>query len=365
MAFTKNPREPNMSPPRVLIVEDDEELALTFSRILEHLGECAIVKSTSDVFYYLNFNPQIILLDITLFGDPIFEPSEAGIRILEKIRELPPPYRYIPVIIVTGNSEPEIEAQCNELGVNVFFRKPVSNEKLRDAVKKVLDQWNQEKQQQEQQEHERREQEQRKRQLVDHSNVILFLAANPFDTNRLDLDREFHDIDCALLGTEFGKRFDIRSFGAVHPSDLQGYLYRYRPKIVHFSGHGSQSGKIILVGNSWQSHPVPLDALSDLFNILGGKIRCVVLNACYTEPQAKAIAKYVDCVIGMSGAIADDAAISFSTAFYRALGYGSDVETAFKLGCIQINLEGLEEQDKPQLIALNSDPASIVFVKLD
>jgi len=351
-----------MSLPHILIVEDDSELANKYSRVLAHLGESTVVKSTSDMFYYLNFNPQVILLDITLFGDPIYEPIEAGIRILEKLRELPPPYRHIPVIIVTGNSEPKIEAQCKELEVNGFFRKPVSNEILRDAVKKVLDQWNREKQKQEQQERERREQEQRRRQLVDHSTVILFLAANPFNTNRLDLDREFHDIDCALLGTEFGKKFDIRSFGAVHPSDLQGYLYRYRPKIVHFSGHGSQSGGIVLVGNSWQSHPVPLEALSDLFNILRGKIRCVVLNACYTEPQAKAIAKHVDCVVGMSGAIADISAISFSTAFYRALGYGSDIETAFKLGCIQIDLDGLQEKDRPQLIALNSDPASIVFV---
>ena len=355
-----------MSLQRVLIVEDDEEFAYKLEqRVLKGIGDCTIVKSTPDVFYYLHFDPHVILLDIHLLNDPVFESTEAGIRILKKIRELPPPYRYIPVIVVTGYSEPEIEAQCKELGVNAYFRKPVANEKLRDSVRNILDQWNYEKQKQVRQEQERREQEQRKRQLVDHSNVILFLAANPLDTKRINLDREFHDIDCALLGSEFGNRFDIRSFGAVHPSDLQGYLYRYRPKIVHFSGHGSQSGEIILVGNSWRSHPVPLDALSNLFNILGGGIRCVVLNACYSEPQAKAIAKYVDCVVGMSGAIGDDAAINFSTAFYRALGYGSDIETAFKLGCIQIDLEGLEEKDKPQLISLKCDPASITFVKRD
>ena len=57
-----------------------------------------------------------------------------------------------------------------------------------------------------------------------------------------------------------------------------------------------------------------------------------------------------DCVIRMSRAIGDQAGISFATAFYQALGYGEDVATAFELGCSQIDLENLDEQDIPQLL---------------
>jgi CheY-like chemotaxis protein len=351
--------------PRILIVEDDKRVADNFARGLARFGECIAVESSPDVFFYLNYNPQVILLDICLEGDPVYKPQEAGIRILEKIRELPPPHQNIPVIVVTGCSEPEIEKRCQELKVADFFLKPVSIIKIRDAVKQALARWKQERQEQERREQERREREQRRRKLVDSSTVILFLTANPLGTNRIGSDQEFHDIDYALLGTEFGNQFDIRSFGAVRPSDLQSYLYRYRPKIVHFSGHGSKIGEIVLVGKSWKSHPVPLGALSGLFDILGGGIRCVVLNACYTERQAQAIAKHVDCVVGMSGAIADEASISFAIAFYRALGYGSDVKTAFELGRIQIDLDCLNESDRPKLIALNIDPSSIVFARND
>jgi hypothetical protein len=56
---------------------------------------------------------------------------------------------------------------------------------------------------------------------------------------------------------------------------------------------------------------------------------------------------------------------SFATSFYRALGYGRDLETAFKLGCTQINLESLREQDRPKLLANKVNPSDIVLVDHD
>ena len=191
---------------------------------------------------------------------------------------------------------------------------------------------------------------------------ILFLAANPADTDRLRLDAEMRDIDQALQQAPFRDRFDITWHGAVQVADLQGYLLRHKPDIVHFSGHGDQSSEIVLEDSSGKSQPVPVRALSRLFFVLKDNIRCVVLNACYSEQQAKAIAEHIDCVIGMSKAIGDTAAISFAIAFYQALGYGKSVQTAFDLGRAQIDLENLGEQDTPKLLALNNDPETVVFV---
>jgi hypothetical protein len=191
---------------------------------------------------------------------------------------------------------------------------------------------------------------------------ILFLAANPADRDRLRLDAEMRDIDLALRQTAFRDRFDIKMHGAVRAADLQGYLLQHKPDIVHFSGHGDPSSEIVLENSSGKSHPVSVRALSKLFSALKDNIRCVVLNACYSEQQAKAIAEHIDCVIGMSKAIGDKAAIRFAVAFYQALGYGKSVQTAFDLGCAQIDLENLGEQDTPKLLALNKDPETVVFV---
>jgi hypothetical protein len=191
---------------------------------------------------------------------------------------------------------------------------------------------------------------------------ILFLAANPQDTGQLRLDEEIREIKQALLKAEFRDKFDIEQEWAVRVSDLQGHLLRHKPDIVHFSGHGSKASEIILEDNMGGSYKVPEQALSQLFAILKDNIRCVVLNACYSARQAQAIAQHIDCVAGMSKAVGDEAAISFALAFYQALGFGRDVKTAFDLGCLQINLENLKEQDTPKLLALKSNPQEVIFV---
>ena len=191
---------------------------------------------------------------------------------------------------------------------------------------------------------------------------ILFLASNPTDNARLRLDEEMRGIDQALRQAKFRDRFDIEQQWAVRVNDLQSSLLRHQPDIVHFSGHGSTSSEIILEDNTGNSQPISSRALSQLFSVLQDNIRCVVLNACYSAQQAKAIAQHIDCVIGMSKAIGDSASISFAVAFYQAIGYGRDMKTAFDLGCVQIDLERLGEQDTPKLLTSNTNPREIILV---
>ena len=191
---------------------------------------------------------------------------------------------------------------------------------------------------------------------------LLFLAANPLDTDPLRLDEEMRAIDISLRQADFREQFDLRSHWAVRIDDLQELLLRNRPDIVHFSGHGSNAGEIVLQGAQGQGVIVPPDALADLFGLLSDTIRCVVLSACYSADQAKAIAAKIDCVVGMSDAITDTASIEFSTAFYRALGYGRSVKAAFDLGCNQIDLAELDEAHKPVLLG-TTEPASVVLAQ--
>jgi CHAT domain-containing protein len=194
---------------------------------------------------------------------------------------------------------------------------------------------------------------------------ILFLAANPHGTDRLRLDEEIREIKEVLLKAEFRDNFEIAQEWAVRTKDLQGHLLRHQPDIVHFSGHGSHGSEIILEDISGNVQPVSRGALANLFKVLKDNIRCVVLNACYSKEQAQAIAQNIDCVIGMSDAIADRAAINFALAFYQALGFGRNVKTAFDLGCNQIGLdpESADNEDVPHLIAENCDPEEVVLVQ--
>ncbi|MBE9033471.1 AAA-like domain-containing protein, partial [filamentous cyanobacterium LEGE 11480] len=79
-------------------------------------------------------------------------------------------------------------------------------------------------------------------------------------------------------------------------------------------------------------------------------IECVVLNACYSEVQAKAIVKHIPHVIGMNQAVGDQAAIEFATGFYDGLGYGRSYPAAYELGVSAIDLEGLPDTLTPVLL---------------
>jgi len=192
---------------------------------------------------------------------------------------------------------------------------------------------------------------------------ILFLAANPSDSTRLRLDAENRAIDLALLQSEYRERFQVNQHWAVRVDDLQGILLRHKPDIIHFCGHGDDRSAIVLEDAHGQSHPISSQTMSRLFSILKDNIKCVILNACYSEAQALEISQHIDCVIGMSKQITDDAAINFATAFYQALGYGRNMKTAFELGCVQIDMHNLEEYDAPKLLAPHVDPEQIVFAK--
>jgi hypothetical protein len=87
-----------------------------------------------------------------------------------------------------------------------------------------------------------------------------------------------------------------------------------------------------------------------------------VLNACFSELQASAIAEHVDCVVGMTAAVKDTSAIDFAGAFYQGLGFGRSVQKAFRLGKNQIDLDGLAQADVPRLLSRAGVDPDAVFL---
>lgn len=167
---------------------------------------------------------------------------------------------------------------------------------------------------------------------MDWKKQILVLAANPVDTGRMRFDEEIRDIEEGLRRSRHRDRFELESRLAVRYKDLRRALLDVNPQIVHFTGHGDTDG-IKLEGQDGKSETVPPGTLSDLFRLCADHVECVILNACYTAPQAEAISEHIEYVIGMLDKIPEDAAIEFSVGFYDALGAGEPVERAFDFGC--------------------------------
>src|SRR5205085_9419327 len=103
-------------------------------------------------------------------------------------------------------------------------------------------------------------------------------------------------------------------------------------------------------------------ALVSLFRTLKDNIRVVLLNACFSQPQAEAIIQVCDCAIGMKVAIGDRAAITFAASFYRAIGFGRSVQEAFDQGKTALLLEGIREEQTPELMTRQTIAAELIVL---
>lgn len=181
------------------------------------------------------------------------------------------------------------------------------------------------------------------------ASVILFLAADPTNASRLRLGQEVRDIQEKLQLAKMREKFILHQRMSVRPTDVTQALLDLRPTIVHFAGHGTAAGQLCLEDSTGRVHAVDPAAITELFEQFKDQVKCVVLNACYSEEQAGAIAEHIDHVIGMHGAIGDEAALAFAAGFYQALGGGCTIEEAYKLGRVQIRLQGIPEHLIPIL----------------
>lgn len=179
---------------------------------------------------------------------------------------------------------------------------------------------------------------------------ILFLASDPSDASRLRLGEEMREIQEKLQLAKLRERFRLEQRMSVRPTDVSQALLDVQPTIVHFSGHGNAAGALCFENQTGASHTIQPDALAALFEQFTNQVSCVLLNACYSEKQAWAIAQHINYVIGMNKAIGDKAAIAFAIGFYQALGAGRTIDEAYKLGCVQIRLHNIPEHLTPILV---------------
>lgn len=202
---------------------------------------------------------------------------------------------------------------------------------------------------------------------------ILFLAANPKNMPPLRLDEEIREIDEGLRLARNREQFTLVHKSAVRPRDIRRAMLEHKPQIVHFSGHGQGTPAkgeecrsttdrdikpfpennvgegLVFEDEIGQAKLVDQVALVGLFELFTDQVECVVLNGCYSEAQAKAVAQHIPYVIGMSQAIGDKAAIELAVGFYDALAAGCSIEEAFGFGRNAIQLAGIPEHLTPVL----------------
>lgn len=179
---------------------------------------------------------------------------------------------------------------------------------------------------------------------------VLFLAANPEGTGQLNLEDEYNKIYEALDASPNKRRFRLFRYWKVRREELIELLLDYKPHILHFSGHGDSTGKIVLETADGARWDLDEQTFRASLASAGTTVKLVCLNACFSHLSGQILSRLVDCVIGMSAAVYDNTAVTFSEAFYRALGSDASIQAAFDQARAQIRLKAQEGHYTPQIL---------------
>jgi phosphoserine phosphatase len=185
--------------------------------------------------------------------------------------------------------------------------------------------------------------------------TIYLVRANPFPEKPLQVDDE----ERAIL-RRLPPSWDIKLGPAARIGDILSDLRRFKPHIVHFSAHGSPTERLVLIGDDGNPEEVSRATIQQLFAIMQGDIRLVVLNACYSKTQAELIAESIDCVIGISKTLKDTNAIKYSEQFYEALVARRSVQKAHEEA--NIILTDVASENKPTLLVKKGVDSDTVLI---
>ena len=170
------------------------------------------------------------------------------------------------------------------------------------------------------------------------------MAAAPDDKIYVNVVKEGTEIQQTLDGQQDKFQF-FHSLGITKDHFLDD-LERYRPNILHFSGHGTEYSSLVFQDGDELSS----EQLEKTFQSLPFKISVVFLNACYSKHQVRSISKYVDYIIGMKKAVSDEAAIIFSSKFYKSLLKNINYKEAYSDAITYLSYYLESESSIPKLI---------------
>ncbi|WP_249643868.1 hypothetical protein [Nocardia sputi] len=159
--------------------------------------------------------------------------------------------------------------------------------------------------------------------------------------------------------------FDLRP--AATTADLLDGITKFRPHVVHFSGHSSEDF-LVFEKDRDELHSglgVTAGAFSRAIQATDTPPLLVLLNSCKSAAQIDdLVADVVPFAIGMADEIDDGDAINYAAQFYAAIANGQSVNAAHLSGRAALELAGLDGADLPTLaFATDVDPSVTILVE--
>jgi tetratricopeptide (TPR) repeat protein len=181
---------------------------------------------------------------------------------------------------------------------------------------------------------------------------ILLLSANPENTTTSRKRTGIKEIRDALKRANHGQLLDVQERLETSAVDISQSLSEIEPFIVNISG--CEDGIEGLILDGIHNENVLFDKketlIADLFQNHSNNIKCIVLNSCYSEKQAKEIIRHIEFIIGISQNLEDKVVVDFLTEFYYQLGSKRTIINSYDQSCNLLKRTGTNPDWLPILL---------------
>lgn len=194
---------------------------------------------------------------------------------------------------------------------------------------------------------------------------VLILGAS--SEGDLRVGREQKRIRAAVESALHRDQIDLDVRPAATTADLLDGITKFRPHVVHFSGHSNED-LIVFEDEDDTPHSgvvVTAQAFANAVQATDTPPQLVVLNSCNSASQIGDLVSVVTpFAIGMADSIDDADAINYAAWFYAAIANGQSINAAHLAGRAALELAGLDGATLPTLAAAyDADATSAILVQ--
>jgi len=126
---------PQLRGSRILVVDDEIANVRVLRRLLERAGYGDVLGTTDPreaVSLYEEEHPDLVLLDLHM-------PHMDGFEVLQGLRARIPGDVYLPVLVLTGDLDPEVKERALSMGARDFVTKPFESTEVLLRIKNLLE----------------------------------------------------------------------------------------------------------------------------------------------------------------------------------------------------------------------------------
>ncbi|MFB8241671.1 CHAT domain-containing protein [Kitasatospora purpeofusca] len=179
---------------------------------------------------------------------------------------------------------------------------------------------------------------------------ILMLASSA--EGDLRVAREQKRIREAVYQALHANAVDLDLRPAATAADLFDGITKFRPHVIHFSGHSNEE-LIVLEADVDELHHgaiVTAEAFANAVAATDDPPRLVVLNSCHSAHQIDHLVREVSpFAIGMADEVDDRSAITYAAQFYASIANGQSIGAAHDSGKAAVQVAGLPGHELPTL----------------